>query len=132
VLTEEGVVSACERCSTLSGALKPDTPAVVGVVFRMAADDIGRAVEQTRAESSIWDARLRDREILARIVSASARGQRGWSVLRLTPSFGAQVELFVSARSAVGQSVRVVLAGVASTVRVSDVRTGRTLVLDAA
>jgi hypothetical protein len=65
-------------------------------------------------------------------VSASARGQRGWSVLRLTPSFGADVELFGSARSAVGQCVRVVLAGVAGTARVSDVRTGRTLVLEAA
>jgi hypothetical protein len=130
VLTDDGVASACERCSTVSGDLTADTPATVGAVFRTAVDDVGRVVEQVRAESSIWDSRLRDRELSARIVSAAARGQRGWAVLRLTPGFGGQVQLFAKASSAVGESVRVVLAGVADTARVSDVRTGRTLVVD--
>ena len=125
-------VSPCERCLAVDGMLQADSPAAVTAAFRSAAEHIEELVEETRAELSIWDHRLRDRDLSARVVSSSARGQRGWSVLRVAPSFGAKVELFALANSAIGTGVRVVLAEVAPLTRVYDVRTGRTLILQAA
>ena len=75
--------------------------------------------------------RLRPGTVETRIVSSSARGQRGWSVLRLTPAFGADVEIYSLASSAIAEAVRVVLAAVDTTARVVDVRTGRTLIVTA-
>jgi hypothetical protein len=130
-LSDEGV-AACERCLTIRGEIVPDTPAKVAAAFQAAVVDADRLVLQTRAVASIWDVRLGPGPVNARIVSGSARGSRGWSVLRLTPSFGADVEVFALATSAIGEAVRVVLAGVAPNVRVTDVRSGRTLVVTAA
>jgi hypothetical protein len=130
VLTLDGV-SPYER-STVDGVLSADSPVTVTAAFHTAARGIEQRVEQIRPEPSIWDLRLRDYDISALVVAASARGQRGWSVLRLTPSFGARVELFALARSAIGSGVRVVLAGVAPSTGVYDVRIGRTLILDVA
>src|SRR5829696_5490747 len=101
VLTADGV-SPCERCLTADGVLTVDSPATVTAAFQTAVADIEQVVERIRAERSIWDSRLRDCDISARVVSGSARGQRGWSVLRLTPSFGADVELFALVNSAIG------------------------------
>ena len=105
-----GIDVSCERCLTVKGDITPDTPAMVTTAFQ----------------------RLGEGQVNAHVVSSSARGQRGWSVLRITPSFGADVELFALAGSAIPEAVRVVLAGISTTARVSDVRTGRTLVIDAA
>ena len=124
--------SPCERCLTIAGVVTADSPATVTSAFQAAVRDIGEVVEQTRAVRSIWDPRLRDREISARVVSTSARGQKGWSVLRLAPTFGERVEPFALTSSAIGMAVRVVLAGVSASPRVCDLRSGRTLILDAA
>jgi len=123
--------AACERCLTVKGDLTPDTPAMVTAAFQAAVAKSEDLVAQVREAPSIWDARLGDGQIATHVVSSSARGQRSWSVLRITPSFGADVEVFALADSAIAQAVRVVLAGVSTSVRVSDVRTGRTLVVDA-
>jgi hypothetical protein len=131
VLTPDGD-SPCERCLTIAGVVTADSPAVVTSVFQAAVRGIEEMVEQTRAERSIWDPRLQDREISARVVSSSARGQKGWSVLQLAPTFGEKVERFALTSSAIAMAVRVVLAGVSASPRVSDLRTGRTLILDAA
>jgi hypothetical protein len=125
-------VAPCERCLTVSGEMVPDSTPVVTAAFRAAVHDADGLARETRACPSIWDARLRPVPVQALLVSSAARGRRGWSVLRLTPSFGADVELFALAATAIGEAVRVVLADVASTARVSDVRTGRTLVVSAA
>jgi hypothetical protein len=127
-----GIDASCERCLTVKGDLTPDTPAMVTTAFQAAVAHTEDLVEQTRASASIWDGRLGEGQVNAHVVSSSARGQRGWSVLRITPSFGADVELFALAGSAIPEAVRVVLAGISTTARVSDVRTGRTLVIDAA
>jgi hypothetical protein len=124
-------VAPCEGCLTRRGEVAADSASTVTAAFQIAAADDVVLVQQTRAVPSIWDDRLRPVPVHARIVSSSARGQRGWAVLRLTPSFGADVEQFALAKSAVGEGVRVVLANVASTARVVDVRTGRTLILTA-
>ena len=87
-------------------------------------------MEQTRGEASIWDSRLQNHNISARLMSSSPRGQRGWSVVRLIPSFRANVDACVE--PAVREGVRVVLAGVAGSARICDVRTGETVVLHAA
>jgi len=123
---------ACERCLTVKGDLTPDTPAMVTAAFQAAVARIDGLAEETRAVATIWDTRLSDGQVAAHVVSSSARGQRGWSVLRVAPSFGADAELYALADSAIAEAVRVVLAGIASSARVSDVRTGRTLVIDAA
>jgi hypothetical protein len=109
-----------------------DGEAAVAATFAAAAADPQLLVEQTRAIPSIWDARLRPGAVTVRIASVTARGQRGWSVLRLAPAFGADSERFASASSAVGEAVRVVLAGVSPSARVVDLRNGRTLVVTAA
>jgi hypothetical protein len=121
----------CERCLTVAGTMVADTTAAVGVTFAAAVADPGRLVEQTRAIPSIWDARLRPGGVTVRVASGSAPGQRGWSVLRLAPAFGGDTERFAVAASAVGEAVRVVLAAVAPTARVVDLRNGRTLVVTA-
>lgn len=131
ILPVDGV-SPCERCLSVDGVLHADSPGVVTAAFHSSAQHIDELVDETRAEASIWDHRLRDRRLSARVVSSAARGQRGWSVLRVAPSFGAKVEQFALANSAIGTGVRVVLAGVAPLTRVYDVRTGRTLILEAA
>ena len=125
-------VAPCERCLIADGVLSVDSPASVTAAFQSAARCIEQVVEQTRGEASIWDSRLGNREISARVMSGSATGQRGWAVLRLTPSFGAKVEQYARVETAVREGVRVVLAGVAGSARICDVRTGRTLVLHAA
>jgi hypothetical protein len=122
----------CERCMTVAGDLVADTSATVAATFAAAVSDPDALVERTRAAPSIWDARLRPGGVTARIASGSVRGQqRGWSVLRLAPTFGADTERFALAASAVGEAVRVVLAGVGPSARVVDLRNGRTLVLTA-
>jgi hypothetical protein len=123
----------CERCLTVAGDVVADTTASVAAAFAAAVSDPQQLVERTRAIPSIWDARLRPGGVTARIASGSVRGQqRGWSVLRLAPAFGADTERFALAESAVGEGVRVVLAAVAPSARVVDLRNGRTLVLTAA
>ena len=122
----------CECCLTLAGTMVADGEAAVAATFAAAAADPQLLVEQTRAIPSIWDARLRPGAVTVRVASGTARGQRGWSVLRLAPAFGADSERFASATSAVGEAVRVVLAGVSPSVRVVDLRNGRTLVVTAA
>jgi hypothetical protein len=122
----------CERCLTVAGDLVADSCATVAATFGAAVSDPDLLVERTRAIPSIWDPRLRPGRVTARIVSGSVRGQqRGWSVLRLAPAFGADTERFALAASAVGEGVRVVLAAVAHSARVVDLRNGRTLVLTA-
>jgi hypothetical protein len=130
-LSKEGV-GPCERCLTLCGDLQVDTKAVVTAAFQNAVRDRTQLVERALAAPSIWDARLQPAELAAHVVSSSALGQRGWWALRVTPSFGADVERFALVDSALGESVRVVLAGVAPVARVCDVRTGRTLIVEAA
>jgi hypothetical protein len=132
VMLGSGREVPCERCLTVSGELTPDTPAMVTAAFQGAVARIDDLAEETRAIPSIWDARLGDGQVAAHVVSSAARGQRSWSVLRLAPSFGADAEVYALAESAIAEGVRVVLAGIASSVRVSDVRTGRTLVIDGA
>jgi hypothetical protein len=127
-----GTEVACERCLTVKGDLTPDTPTMVTAAFQAAVARIDELAQETRSLPSIWDARLGDGQVAAHVVSSSARGQRGWSVLRLAPSFGADAEVYALAESAIAEAVRVVLAGIATSARVSDVRTGRTLVIDAA
>jgi hypothetical protein len=122
----------CERCLTVAGTIVADTATAVAAAFAAAVADPQRLVEQTRAIPSIWDARLRPGGVAVRVASGTARGQRGWSVLRLAPAFGADTERYASAASAVGEAVRVVLAAVASSARVVDLRNGRTLVVTAA
>ena len=107
-LSDDGVADSCERCFTLRGKVVADTSASVAAAFQAAVEDADCLVEQTRAAPSIWDARLRPGQVTVRIVSGSARGARGWSVLRLTPSFGSDVEVFALASSAIGEAVRVV------------------------
>lgn len=121
----------CERCLTVKGDITPDTPAMVTAAFQAAVARPDDLAVQTRAVGSIWDARLGEGNVVAHVVSSSARGQRSWSVLRLSPSFGADAEVFALADSAIAEAVRVVLAGIAPSARVADVRTGRTLVIDA-
>jgi hypothetical protein len=117
---------------TMAGDVVADTSATVAATFAAAVADPDQLVERTRAVPSIWDARLRPGSVTARIASGSVRGQqRGWSVLRLAPAFGADTERFALAESAVGEAVRVVLAGVGPSARVVDLRNGRTLVLTA-
>ena len=132
LLGKDGL-APCERCLTLSGDVTVDAPAAVTTAFqravRMSSEEL---IDEALAMPSIWDERLSARPLTARVVSASANGQRGWWVLRLTPSFGADAERFSLATSAVHESVRVVLAGVAPDARVRDVRTGRTLIIAAA
>jgi hypothetical protein len=132
VVLGRGTEVSCERCLTVKGELTPDTPAMVTAAFQAAVARIDELAEETRAVPSIWDSRLSDGQVSAHVVSSSARGQRSWSVLRLAPSFGADVEVYSLADSAIAEAVRVVLAGIAVSARVSDVRTGRTLVVDAA
>jgi hypothetical protein len=122
----------CERCLTVAGTMVADTAAAVAATFAAAVADPELLVEQTRAIPSIWDARLRPGGVTLRVASGSAQGQRGWSVLRLAPAFGADTERFAVAASAVGEAVRVVLAAVAPSARVVDLRNGRTLVVTAA
>ncbi len=122
----------CERCLTVAGTVVADTSAAVAATFAAAVADPELLVEQTRAIPSIWDARLRPGGVTVRVASGSARGQRGWSVLSLAPAFGADTERFAVAASAVGEAVRVVLAAVAPSARVVDLRNGRTLVVTAA
>ena len=122
----------CERCLTVAGEVVADTPALVAAAFQAASLDPDLLVEQTRTVPSIWDVRLRTGTVETRVVSSSARGQRGWAVLRLTPAFGADVEVYALASSAIAEAVRVVLAAVDTTARVVDVRTGRTLIVTAA
>ena len=131
LVTPDGV-APCERCLTIEGVVTADSAAAVTLAFQAAVQGIEQLVEQVRAERSIWDARLRDRQVAARVVSSAARGQKGWSVLRLAPSFGVEVEPYALTSSAIGTAVRVVLAGVSPSPRVCDVRTGRTLILQAA
>jgi hypothetical protein len=130
-LSKDGA-APCERCLTLGGDLEVDTTAVVTAAFQQAVRDRAHLVEQALAAPSIWDARLQPAELTAHVVSSSALGQRGWWALRVTPSFGADVERFALVDSALAESVRVVLAGVAPVARVCDVRTGRTLIVEAA
>ncbi len=122
----------CERCLTVDGTMVADTPAAVAATFTAAIADPQLLVDQTRAIPSIWDARLRPGGVTLRVASGTARGQRGWAVIRLAPAFGADSERFASAASAVGEAVRVVLAAVSPTARVVDLRNGRTLVVTAA
>src|SRR5205085_8376299 len=116
----------CERCLTIRGELAVDTPPVVTAAFQHAARDGSQLVEHTLAAPSIWDSRLRPTEVSAHVVSSSAPGQRGWWALRVTPSFGADAERFALVESALAESVRIIMAGVAPVARVCDVRTGRT------
>jgi hypothetical protein len=131
VVPGAGSDGSCERCRTVKGELTADTPAVVTTAFQAAVARTDELVGTVRAAASIWDSRLGDGQVSAHVVSSSARGQRSWSVLRLSPSFGADAEVYALAESAIAEAIRVVLAGVASSARVSDVRTGRTLVIDA-
>ena len=123
--------SPCEQCLTVAGTMVADTSAAVAAAFAAAVADPERLVEQTLAIPSIWDARLRPGEVNLRVASGTARGQRGWAVLRLAPAFGAENERYASVASAVGEGVRVVLAAVAESARVVDLRNGRTLVVTA-
>jgi len=125
-------VPPCERCLIANGVLSVDSSASVTAAFQKAARCIEQVVEQTRGDASIWDSRLRNHKISARVMSGPPRGQRGWSVLRLTPSFGAKVEQYALVEPAVREGVRVVLAGVGDSARICDVRTGRRLVLHVA
>jgi hypothetical protein len=125
-------VGPCERCLTVQGDLQVDTKEAVTAAFQRAVQDGTELVEHALAAPSIWDGRLQRAEISAHVVSSSAPGQRGWWALRVTPSFGADAERFALVDSAMGESVRVVLAGVAPVARVCDVRTGRTLIVEVA
>jgi hypothetical protein len=125
-------MAPCERCLTLRGDLQVDTKAVVTAAFQDAVRDRTLMVDRALAVPSIWDARLQRAELAAHVVSSSAPGQRGWWALRVTPSFGADVERFALVDSALAETVRIVLAGVAPVARVCDVRTGRTLIVEAA
>jgi hypothetical protein len=113
--------SPCERCLTVGGDIVADTPAAVVAAFQAAVD----------ATASVWDPRLLPKEISVRVASGTARPPRGWAVLRLMPAFGLDLEKFALVESATNEAVRVVLAGVAPSARVTDVRTGRTLVVSA-
>lgn len=125
-------VAPCERCLTIGGDLVVDTTAVVTAAFQLASHDGAQLVQDALVEPSIWDDRLRRMELSARVVSTSARGQRGWWALRVAPGFGSDAERFALVASALAEGVRIVLAGVAPVARVSDVRTGRTLIVEAA
>jgi hypothetical protein len=115
----------------VAGAFVADTAAAVAATFAAAVADPEGLVERTRAIPSIWDPRLRPGGVPVRVASGTARGQRGWSVLRLSPAFGADAERFASAAPAVGEAVRVVLAAVSPSARVVDLRNDRTLVVTA-
>lgn len=103
VLSTAETAAACERCLVVDGVLSVDSPASVTAAFQNAARCIGQVVEETRGEASIWDSRLQNHNVSARLMSGSPRGQRGWSVLRLTPSCGAKVEQYACVEPAVRQ-----------------------------
>ena len=130
-LTKDGV-GQCERCLTIGGDLQVDSSAVVTAAFQHAIGNPAELVEHALAAPSIWDPRLHRGDVSARVVSTSARGQRGWWALRVMPSFGADAERFALVASALDESVHVILAGVSPIARVCDVRTGRTLIVEAA
>jgi hypothetical protein len=123
--------SPCERCLTVGGDIVADTPAAVVAAFQAAVDAPAELTARVRATASVWDPRLLPKEISVRVASGTARPPRGWAVLRLMPAFGLDLEKFALVESATNEAVRVVLAGVAPSARVTDVRTGRTLVVSA-
>lgn len=123
--------SPCERCLTVDGSIVADTPAKVAAAFEAAVADPIELTAQVRASTSVWDGRLQAKDISVRVASGTRRRAGGWAVLRLTPGFGLDAERFSLATSATAEAVRVVLAGVAPSARVTDVRTGRTLVVTA-
>jgi hypothetical protein len=121
----------CERCLTVDGEIVADTTAAVAAAFEAAAADPEALTAHVRSSTSVWDARLQAKVVSCRVASGTGRRARGWAVLRVTPGFGLDVERFALVESATAEAVRVVLAGVAASARVTDVRTGRTLVVSA-